>query len=183
MINHLRTLLLNLDAGSVTGWYCDPSFVPAKLSGPLAVFETLLFAGVDSDDVAGRQERVRFLLPFAEIPELSGIVASLDTRTTEPEETPMARCRPSGVADFLESKLPNGAAADVPDGCVNSTAAPLLFASRIDYSVETAQNLALLRDMYVGGTDLARRFSACLLAYVLGLEHLRQTSLPRTSRQ
>ena len=177
MLNHARTLLLNENSGYGAPWHVDPSFVPVPVPGALAPFNALLFADApDRADAPARAASVSAMMPFVLDPEFRVWLRAIDSRTTVPEDA--APWPTSRTASSFLARMAPGAPAMV-SRCVSSTAASRLFSVPAGEASPFDAAVSELSAAYMAASESAKKFSACLVAYILGMERERLRRIPK----
>ena len=88
MVDHVKTLLLNLPAASADGvsWEVDQSFAPVQVPPWLSQFREALFTGVSMGDVPSMGLRVDAVYRVLCKPELASAMKVFDPRTSGAEQ-------------------------------------------------------------------------------------------------
>lgn len=158
MVNHIRTLLLNKNSSADAGWYIDPSFNPIKLTGTILKFHDILFSYGDS------LSTIEYIMPFLMDVEFKDIVDGLDTRSTV--ETNINE--PSSIVSFYKTLSTDNK--DTILSCINSGISSSLFSYSEQDSDFFVSSMKKLSSVFNSSKETTKRFSACILAYVLHLD-------------
>ena len=105
MINHARTLLLNVKAeDAIGGEYVDPKYVPVRLEGAHKVMHESLFPGEHTPTM--RNERMGYYGGFLGVPEFHRFLIDLDPRISyEPQTGISSDYQPIGEFHALYSSF------------------------------------------------------------------------------
>lgn len=177
MLNHVRTLLLNLNSSETDAWYVDPSYMPLPLGNELLVFNGLLFDGADT--VPEREARVSQVMPFTLDPEFSDVRGLFDPRVTLESDSPDKAIRYGSVFSFYY-KLSQDQVSAV-SRCVLDYRTPQLFTWDDALRDKPTNCMRRMHAVYQDSKERCKRFSACLWAYLLRLETLRMRSVGKVS--
>ncbi len=167
MINHIRTLLINLPQGASSMYssiYTPPDFGAVTVPSGLAPFDRLIFAGGDPVE---RVTLVDALLPLLHAGELDPIMRRLDPRVTYAYRTR------STTADTTQQGSNTVGVAGLYTRVLSSSipsAAAVLFAP-------THPAVPALQSMWVHADEGAVRVSALCVAYAYQLEFARTGGL------
>lgn len=175
MVDHVKTLLLNLPAASADGvsWEVDQSFVPVQVPSWLSPLREALFVGVSPGDVESMGLRVDAVYRVLCKPELASAMRVFDPRTSGAEQPATtvfglyAAMRPAeldAVGAVLGSGNPN-AAFRIPDGMPETLS-----------SVVSA-----LGEVSKSTPETVLRFASAVLAYAVQLEFVRLRGSGRVS--
>lgn len=173
MVDHVKTLLLNLPAASSEGvtWVIDQSFVPVQIPSWLLQFREALFEG--TGDVESMARRVDAVYRILCKPELSFAMEPFDKRESGRGE------QVSTVFDFYASKAPSELDAV---GSVmtrgNQNSAFRLYDGMPGNLSSIVSELGVISK---STPETVVSFAAAVLAYVIQLEAVRLRSLGRVS--
>ena len=171
MINHARTLLLNMSQAQLASagydygqpWPVDPLFIPAKIPSALSDVYELLFPAASTLDEKIR--RVDEIMSVVEAVDMRHFLDDLDPRTTK-------SARAASTIRDLYDGIPfsvGGEEVAVLDGYARS---PSLFSDLTNGSAKLDANLATLREMAHSSFEGTIRFSAIVIALVYKLNDL-----------
>lgn len=167
MINHIKTLLLNMSLSELTAdgreapWMVDPRFNDIEVGPGLSKIRDALFPEEYSQD--DKENSVRAAMVLIDRPELSGFLSFFDPR--EIPEDGM-----ESVKD-LYSRIPKGISGLEPRLVSSFSSATSLFRPSNDKSVDSA--LSLLKRISYESDELTLRAGAILIAYAIQLEVIR----------
>ena len=180
MVDHVKTLLLNMSWSDVSGvdgmaWSVDPSFVPVRVPGCARAMEAALFSGVTS--VSGKVERVESVYPVAYKPETAFAMSVFDQRVSVPVYAPELAM--ASVFSFYKSERPGSLSAS---GIIlsgpsvgNVFTIPDAMPSRLSSA------LSALAEIDRSSPESVMRLAARILAYAVQLENMRLLSVGRVT--
>lgn len=177
MLNHVRTLLLNLNSADADAWYVDPAYMPLSFDGELLIFQGLLFDGAST--VSEREARVSQVMPFTLDPEFADVRGLFDPRVTLETDDPERTIRYGSVFSFYYRLSQEQASA--VSRCVLDYRTPQLFTWDDSLRDKPTNCMRRMHAVYQDSKERCKRFSACLWAYLLRLEALRLRSIGRVS--
>lgn len=174
MINHARTLLLNMsqaqlaEAGFGYGrpWPVDPLFVPLRLPASLSVVYDLVIP--PSASIGERIKRVDEVMSVVEAVDMRHFLDALDPRSTCEERAA------STVRDLYDG-IPYSVGGEETDVLGGYAAAHTLFSKLSNGTPELDANIETLRDMAHSSFEGTVRFSAIVIALVYRLNDLLPT--------
>lgn len=176
MINHIRTLLMNVSAGSMPpgAWPVDPSYVSVSAGKEAESLRSELFLGADTP--SDRAFVVDSVMPFVMDPEMAWFFGRYDRRSTVPFDLPSGRSGKSTAWRFQRS-MRGDVLSPVVARCLASPSASTVFSLTGDaYADET---IGRLRPVFYSGFEPTRRFSAALHALVARTDLARRASIGR----
>ncbi len=171
MINHARTLLLNMSQAQLLAsgfgygqpWPVDPLFIPSKIPDGLSgVYELLVPASSTIDE---KIRRVDEIMSVVEAVDMRHFLDDLDKRTTK---TARSASTVRDLYDGIQFAV-GGEEASVLGGYAGS---PFLFSGLANGSAVLNENFATLREMAHSSFEGTVRFSAVVIALVYKLNDL-----------
>lgn len=162
MINHVRTLILNLPraADDPSGEFIDKDFSPIQLTGHLYEMYTVLFSGKVTREM--NNVRVRYYMSLLHTPEFRKYLKWYDPRLTYEPVYKDGDFGRNGLAEF-ESIYNNLSAV------VNKSGSLFLTSTSFDETLRTS----LLKDYGQAITD-QDKFKIILYFYAMRLEAIRR---------
>ena len=177
MVDHVKTLLLNLSAASASSfeaqipWQIDPSFAGVDIPRSLEPFYSALFLG--ADDVASRARRVEAIYRLVAKPELRFAFEELDRRVSSRKGGDGAPT----VFSFYSTMDPKELA--IVDEALISSAANAVFSVPGGMPGTLSQAISRLSVVARSTSERVTRFAASVMALVLQLENLRLRDIGR----
>ena len=165
MVNHMRTLFVNLtaaDASAFSTVYTDPAFAPVAVTPALAAVGVALFGGAASQRVS-MADRV---LAVCSRKELTPYLYRFDSRTTAAEA-------PNGLTQFLTSADDGVRVSGLLSTLRELPALTGAAGVQLFQWTAYADDLARLRDAWNQRDDGLLRVGALALAYGYQLERAR----------
>lgn len=159
MINHVRTVLMNVKASAADEHYVDPSFSPITIPTKLVDLHAVLFPGESS--AARRNELMRRYEPYLFLPEFDDYLRRIDERVSYEPSNSLSDDFVVGAKEFHE--LFSSMAATVVVG--RST----IFGSTGTYATEKVA----LGKVWVRSVHDHEKFAAALFALAFCLEEAR----------
>lgn len=167
MVDHVRTLILNESAakagGATVGWSVPSDYKAVALPSDLAAFYSAMFSGTE-DNIELKVLRVEELVPFVADPEFEFAMSIFDSRTAvQPRQSP------STVFSFYGTM--SGRQMPEVNECIAVANPVFSYPSGLASSFSTY--LDGLKQKFLASKETTKRFSACLLAYLIRVEAMR----------